>query len=285
MNRRLQNVKIGDFNTLKVARLAAFGYYLDAGTGNTSDDILLPMASALGGKISVGDELDVFIYRDSEDRVVATLKKPLAKVGEIAKLTITSNTRIGAFANFGLEKDILIPLREQKYNLNEGESYLLYIYEDKTGRLAATTDIDKYVEEMPDAVAGEKVKGIVYGFQTNGSLRVAIDHKYRGVVLKNEYFNEVKVGDEIEGTIKRIYEDGIVGIRPRGTKLEERDTLQQKIVDYLNENGGVMTFNDKSTPESIKNQFNTSKNYFKIALGGLMRQGVIEQDEFGTKLK
>lgn len=285
MIKRTKNIKLGDFNNLKVARIADFGYYLDSETGNTSDDILLPKGSALGREINLGDELHVFIYRDSQDRIIATLKTPIAKVGELANLSITSITKIGAFANFGLEKDILIPLREQKYTLQQGKSYLVYIYEDKTGRLAATTDIDKYLDILEDAVPGGKVKGVVYGYQTNGSLQVAIDSKYRGVVLRNEYFTQVKIGDEIEGTVKRIYEDGIVGIRPRGTKLEERDILSQKILDYLKENDGVMNFNDKSSPESIKKVFNTSKNYFKIALGGLMKQGLIEQDEFGTKLK
>ncbi|SHI97246.1 hypothetical protein SAMN02745163_01141 [Clostridium cavendishii DSM 21758] len=284
MKVNLRNVKLGDFNLLKIVRKADFGYYLDAKTGNTNDDILLPNGSIEGKNLSIGDEVNAFIYRDSKDRVIATLKAPLAKVGEVAYLKVTSNTKIGSFADFGLEKDILIPLREQKYRLDEGQKYLLYIYEDKTGRLAATTDIDKYLEEL-EINQGEKISGIVYGFQTNGSLRVAIDGKYKGVVLKNEYFTNFKIGDKVEGVVKRIYDDGIVGIRLRATKLEERSELQKKIVKYLEENDGVMKFNDKSSPESIKEQFNTSKNYFKIALGGLMKQDVISQDEFGTKLK
>lgn len=278
-------IKVGDYNELKVSREAAFGYYLDRGTGRSTDDILLPNGSLNGNDITVGETVEAFIYRDSMDRLIATLKKPLAKVGEVKLLGVTSITKIGAFINFGLEKDILVPLKEQKYNLEEGKKYLFYIYIDKTGRLAATTDIDKYLDELDNPEIGLEVKGIVYGFQTNGSLRVAIDSKYRGVVLKNEYFSKINPGMEINGRVKRIYDDGIVGLSIRKTKLAERDNLSEKILEYLKEHDGVMSFNDKSSPEAIRNTFNTSKNYFKMTLGGLMKQGLIFQDKFGTRLK
>lgn len=278
-------LKVGEYNELKISRKSDIGYYLDRATGRTSDDILLPKKSTNGEELNVGEKINVFIYRDSNDRLIATLKKPLAIVGDIEALEITGVTSIGAFANFGLEKDILVPLKEQKYKLEKGKKYLLYIYVDKTGRLAATTDIDKYLGEIENPELGSEVSGIVYGYQTNGSLRVALDGQYRAVVLKNEYFTDIKPGDEIKGRIKRVYDDGIVGLSIRNTKLVERDELSTKILEYLKENGGSMVYNDKSSPDDIRRVFNTSKNYFKIALGGLMKQGLIEQDPLGTKLK
>ena len=169
--------------------------------------------------------------------------------------------------------------------MEEGKKYLVYIYVDKTGRLAATTEIDKYLDEIEEPKMGTEVSGIVYGYQTNGSLRVAIDNKHRAVVLKNEYFTNIKPGDNIKGKIIKVYEDGIVGLSLRNHKLKERNELGDTILNYLKENGGVMSLNDKSTPDEIRNTFKTSKNYFKMALGGLMKKGLIEQDEFGTRLK
>ena len=276
-------INIGQFNKMKVVREADFGYYLDRGTRNTSDDILIPTGNLDGREIKVGDEVEAFIYRDSRDRLIATLKKPLAVVGDVALLEVKSITKIGAFVDFGLERDILVPLKEQKYKMEEGKKYLVYI--DKTGRLAATTEVDKYLDEIEEPKMGTEVSGIVYGYQTNGSLRVAVDNKHRAVVLKNEYFTNIKPGDNIKGKIIKVYEDGIVGLSLRNHKLKERNELGDTILNYLKENGGVMSLNDKSTPDEIRNTFKTSKNYFKMALGGLMKKGLIEQDEFGTRLK
>lgn len=278
-------INIGQFNKMKVAREADFGYYLDRETGNSSDDILIPKNNLEGKELIVGEEVNAFIYRDSRDRLIATLKEPLAVVGDIALLEVKSNTKIGAFVDFGLERDILVPMKEQKYRMIDGKKYLVYIYVDKTGRLAATTDIDKYLDELEEPKKGTEVSGIVYGYQTNDSLRVALDNKFRAVVLKNEYFTNIKPGETVKGKIIRVYEDGIVGLSLRNHKLKERNDLGETILEYLKENDGVMSLNDKSTPDEIRNIFKTSKNYFKMALGGLMKKGLIEQDEFGTRLK
>lgn len=288
-------INIGEFNNLKVVRTADFGYYLDAGTGNTSDDVLLPNKSALGKELSIGDEVKAFIYRDSKDRVIATLKEPLAKVGDIAYLKVEGKTNFGSFISFGLERDILVPFKEQEYTLKEGNKYLFYIYLDKTGRIAATADIDKHLEnidienteEIQESKyrAGDDVLGIVYGFQTNRSAMIAVDNKYRGVILHNEYFTELREGDELKLTIKKIYEDGKFGLTPRKKPVDERLELQEQILQYLKKHDGFMPFNDKSSPEEIKRVFKQSKNYFKNALGGLMKKGLITQDEKGTRLK
>lgn len=278
-------IKIGEFNSLKIARKADFGFFLDAGTGKSSDDVLLPNSNTEGRSLDVGDEVDAFIYRDSKDRLIATLKKPLATVNEVAYLKVVSKTPMGAFVDFGLERDVFVPMKEQKYTLEEGSSYLFYLYVDKTGRIAATTEVDRALSSESEYKVGDEVTGIVYGFQTNGSAMVAVEGKYRGVILRNEYFTDMKPGFEIKLRVKRIYEEGKLGLTPRGRAVDERTQLEEEILKYLSKHGGEMPYNDKSSPEEIRKVFNQSKNYFKNALGGLMKKGLITQDEKGTKLK
>ena len=278
-------INIGEFNNLKVVRKSDFGFYLQAGTGNTSDDILLPNSSVEGRELNIGDNVEAFIYRDSKDRLIATLKKPLAVVGELAYLKVVDKSPIGDFVSICLERDVLIPFVEQAGNLNIGSEYLVYLYVDKSGRIAGTTKIDRYLDTTDEYAIGDFVKGIVYGFQTNGSANIAVDGKYRGVILKNEYFTNINLGDVLELRVKKYYEDNKIGLTPRQGKLYERDSLEEKILEYLKNNGGFMKLNDKSSPEEIKKYFGTSKNYFKIALGGLMKKGLITQDTNGTSLK
>lgn len=278
-------INIGNFNKLKIARQADFGYFLDAGTESTTDDVLLPNKNALEQELNVGDEIDAFIYRDSRDRLVATLKKPLAEVGDIAYLKVVATTQIGSFINFGLERDILVPLKEKLYGLQDDKYYLFYIYLDKTGRIAATTNIDRYLETSDKYKVGDTVSGTVYGFQTNKSAMIAVDNIYRAVILNNEYFNTLHHGDKLEANVVRIYEDGKLGLSLRKSAKTEVTELQQVILNYLKEHNGFMPFNDKTSPEKIYETFNISKNYFKQALGGLLKKNLIEQATEGTKLK
>lgn len=278
-------IHIGDYNKLKIARKADFGYFLDAGTSRTSDDILLPNNSTLNAELNIGDEVEAFIYRDSKDRPVATLKKPLAKVGDLAYLKVVTTSQIGSFIDFGLERDILVPFKEKLYPLQNGKSYLFYIYLDKTGRIAATTDIERYLDIADKYAAGDTVKGTVYGFQTNNSALIAVDNMYKGVILEKEYYTELHHGDILDLTVIKIYEDGKLGLTPRKAPKVEREEIQDIIFDYLKSHGGSMPYNDKSSPEDIHSIFHVSKNHFKNALGGLMKRNLIFQDEKGTKLK
>ncbi|MBU3228565.1 CvfB family protein [Clostridium algidicarnis] len=278
-------IKIGEFNQLKVSRNTNFGFYLDAGTGDTSEDILLPNKSALGLKLVPGDEVDAFIYRDSDDRIIATLKKPLAKVGDLAYLKVVSTTTIGSFVDFGLEKDIFVPLKEKLYPLQNDSYYLFYIYLDKTGRIAATTNVETYLSTDSTYKVGDNVKATVYGFQTNNSAMVAVDNLYNGVILRNEYFTELNHGQILDLTVIKIYEDQKLGLTPRKIAKLEVDELQQTILEYLKNHDGFMIFNDKTPSEKIYKEFNVSKNHFKNALGGLMKKSLITQDINGTTLK
>jgi uncharacterized protein len=278
-------VNTGDFNKLRVARKTSFGYFLDANTGNSADDILLPNKNTPDEELNVGDEIEVFIYSDSRDRSTATMKAPYAKVGDLAYLKAVATTHIGTFIDIGLEKDILVPLKEKLYPLENNKYYLFYVYLDKTGRIAATTNIDKYLEDTSEYKIGDSVKGTVYGFQTNNSVMIAVDNKYRGVILHNEYFTELHHGDVLDLNVKKIYEDGKLGLTPRNIGKVERESLQETILEYLKTHEGFMPYNDKSSPEDIHRVFQASKNYFKQSLGGLMKKGLITQDEKGTKLK
>ena len=280
-------IKFGDYNTMKVKREATFGLFLDRESGNTSDDILLPTGSIVGDRPSIGDEVTVFIYRDSKDRLIATMKKPKVTVDNLAVLKVSSVADFGAFMDFGLERDILVPKGEMKYPLLPGKEYLVFVYEDKTGRLAASTEVGRYLELPAEDQfkAGDIVTGIVYDKQTNGTLEVAVDDKYMAIILKNEYFTDVNPGDRVTGTIKKILEDGRISFTPRKKMIEEKEELSDTILTYLKEHDGFMPYNDKSTPDEIKRQWNSSKNYFKISLGNLMKKGLIRQDEKGTYLK
>ena len=279
-------IKLGQYNKLKVKRKAEFGYFLDAETGRTSDDVLLHNRLLNKNKIEVGDEVEVFIYKDSEGRLSATMEYPKAAVGDIAYLKVVAHTKIGSFIDVGLPKDILVPFKAQKYEMTKGNRYLFYIYEDKTGRLAATTDIFPYLSVEHPYKVGDVVNGIVYGFQTNNSATVCVDNKYDGVILNNEYFTELNIGDKLENLkVIKIYEDGRLGLTPRGERKSELDLLEVAIMSYMEGNDGYMRFNNKSSPDEIATVFNSSKKNFKRALGVLMKKGLIIQNEEGTFLK
>ncbi|MGL4912064.1 MAG: CvfB family protein [Romboutsia sp.] len=279
-------IKIGDYNKLEVKRKTDFGYFLDGKTDDTKNDILLHNRLLNKNTIEVGDTVDAFIYIDSEGRKSATLVPTKAKVDEVAYLKVVAHTAIGSFIDVGLQKDILVPFKAKTYELEKGERYLFYMYLDKTGRLAATTDIDNYLTTDHEYNIGDKVTGIVYGFQTNNSAMICVDNKYAAVILSNEYFTELKIGEKIEElNVIKIYEDGKLGLSPRQGRKEELDTLETKIMNYLEGADGSMRFNDKSAPEEITTVFNTSKKNFKRALGVLMKKGLISQDENGTNLK
>lgn len=277
-------INTGEFNILKVVRKSGLGYHLGDLAGNAEDEVVLSKKNAADVEIKTGDEINVFIYRDSEDKLTATLKEPFAKVGDVAYLKVVSVTNIGAFVDIGLERDVMIPRKEQGYRLEIGSKYLFYIYLDKTGRLAATTYIDKHLTDSEDYRVGDEVKGIVYGFQTNGSAMVAVDNRLRGVILKNEYYSNISLGDELTLRVKKHYEDGKMALTPRKAAVDEKTMLQEAILEYLQNHKGSMPYNDDTSPEVIKEVFHTSKKYFKNALGGLMKQRLIILDEDGTRL-
>ena len=277
-------IKIGDYNKLTIKRESNFGFFLDGLTNNSSDDILLHKRFTNKQALKVGDVVDAFIYIDSEGRKTATLEYPKAKVGDVAHLKVVAHTQIGSFIDIGLQKDILVPFKAKTYELEKGNRYLFYIYLDKTGRIAATTDIDLHLTTDHEYKVGDSVEGVVYGFQTNGSAMICVDSKYVGVILHNEFFTKLAEGDSLTLNVIKIYEDGKLGLSPRQDRKSELDALELSIMSYLEGSDGFMRFNDKSAPEDIATVFNSSKKNFKRALGVLMKKNLITQNEEGTSL-
>lgn len=277
-------IEIGKFHNLKVASIVAIGAYLDTGTQNPKDHILLPN-NQLPEDVAQGDILQVFIYRDSKDRLIATRKKPLAQVGELAYLKVVQTSKIGAFLDWGLEKDLFLPFGEQKYKVQAGRSYLVYIYVDKSGRLSATTDIEQYLKTHGPYKKSDRVEGTVYMVKKDIGAFVAVDNQYKGLISKNEYFHEIRNGDQIEARIIRIREDGKLDLSPRKIAHKQMHIDAEMIFEKLKSNNGFLPFNDKSNPSEIKDQLKLSKGAFKRAVGKLLKENKIEQTEEGIYLK
>lgn len=277
-------IEIGKIQTLKVSNIANIGAYLDAGTGEQSDNILLPN-NQLPESIEDGDEVQVFIYRDSEDRLIATRKTPLVQVGELAVLEVKDTTRIGAFLDIGLERDVLLPFKEQKYKVLPGKKYLVGLYIDKSGRLTATTYVGKFLSCDSPYNKGEWVKGIIYSINKEIGALVAVDNKYKGLIPRSEVYKELNVGDTVDCRIIRVRDDGKLDLGTREVAYKQMDSDSEMILEKLKKYDGFMCLNDKSNPEEIKDRLKISKAAFKRAIGRLLKEGKIVQTEKGIKLK
>lgn len=279
-------IEIGKYNILKVLREKEYGFFLGGKMTKSDDDVFLPKKNIIDSeKIKINEEIEVFIYRDSPKRLVATQKKPYAIADKIAILKVCDNTDIGSFVDIGLERDVLVPFREKKYPLFVDQKYPFYIYVDKSERLAATTDIASFLSTDTDLKIGDQCSGYVFGFQTNGTALVCIEPDFYGIILREEYYSDIKEGDYIRGLrVIKIYEDGKIGLSTRGERKEEMDSLESRIISYMQGNDGFMRFNDKSDPDDLRIVFNTSKKNFKRTLGAMMKNNVVRQDEEGTWL-
>jgi len=277
-------IEIGKRQNLRIVNFTPHGAYLDGGTNNPTDNVLLP-GKEIPEEAKEGDMADVFIYRDSKDRLIATTRKPYAQVGELAYLKVVETTTIGAFLDWGLEKDLFLPFGEQKYKVQTGRSYLVAIYVDKSGRLSATTDIEKYLENCSPYSKIDRVKGTVYNVNKEIGAFVAVDNKYRGLIHKNEYYHEIRNGDQIEARIIKIREDGKLDLSPRKISHKQMHVDVEQILEKLKANDGFLPLNDNSKPETIKYQLNISKASFKRAVGALLKESKIEQTDEGIRLK
>ena len=277
-------IEVGKINRLKVTKKKEYGYFLQGEEGEK--EILIPYGNIVDkDSVDIDKEVDVFVYRDSKGRMIATQKTPKAMAGEVKILRVAENTEIGSFVDIGLERDVLVPFREKKYLILEDEKYPFYVYVDKSERLAATTDIDMYLETESDLKIGDKCNGYVYGFQTNKTALVCIEPNISGIILRDEYYKTLKEGDYLKDLrVIKKYEDGKLGLSTRGERKDEMDSLEEKILSYMEGNDGFMRFNDKSDPEDLRIVFNTSKKNFKRTLGNMMKNKKIRQDEDGTWL-
>ena len=276
-------IQIGKFQSLPVSRLVSIGAFLSAETGNEADDILLPN-NQVPPQTNVGDVLDVFIYRDSEDRLIATCQKPYIQVGELANLKVVEMTDIGAFLDWGLEKDLFLPFREQKTLVREGKRYLVAAYLDKQDRICATTDIEKYLLTESPFKKDDIVHGSVFSVKPDFGAFVAIENKYLGLIPKSEYFTSLHVGEQLELRVAVVREDGKITLSPRQVAYKQIENDVALILRQLEDHNGVLPVNDDSHPGAIKRHLQLSKKAFKRALGRLLKIKRVEQIEGGIRL-
>lgn len=262
-------LKIGTMNHLEVVDQLPFGFYLD---GGQQERILLPSNTA-PADCEVGQYLDVFVYHDSEDRIIATTKTPLAFVDQVAVLRVKSLTSVGAFLDWGLEKDLLVPFSEQEKPLSEGVEYVVYVFQDpETQRLAASTKLREFLEEEGDDLkVGSEADLIICG-RTDMGYKAVINGTHLGLLFKDEIFKPVRIGERTKGFIRRIRDDGKIDLCFQFHSAKARHDLTDQIIDDLEAHGGLSTLTDKSSPEEITNRFGVSKNAYKKALGALFKQ-------------
>ena len=268
--------EIGRINNLQVLRSVDFGLYLDAGE---LDSILLPIRYVPEGA-KVGDWLDVFIYLDSEDRLICTTETPRVKVGECANLKVVSTTPIGAFVDWGLSKDLLIPFGEQVTSMEVGQSYPVFAFIDpRTKRITGSTKIGRHLSEMALYLAPEQpVEFLIYQRTDLGYMGV-IENRCLGLLFHQDILQPIDIGQRLKGFVKEIRIDKKVTLCLQLQGQEARDELSQQILDDLKASGGTSTLTDKSTPDAIYKKFNASKASYKRALGALYKQRLIKIDK------
>lgn len=279
-------IKIGKRQKMIVDRFTSVGAYLTEveKEGEELEDIsiLLPNNELEEGELKEGDEVEVLIYMDSEDRPVATFRKTEALVGTLAKLEVTDvNPKLGAFMDWGLKKELLLPRGQQEIPVEVGKKYLVGIYEDSKGRLSATMKIYKFLLPSTSIKKNDIVSGTVYRIEPNIGVFVAVEDRYFGLIPKIEYFKDYKVGDEIEARVIRVREDGKIDLTPRERAYIQIDEDAELILGKMRLLGDSFGFTDKSSPEEIIDYFNMSKKAFKRAMGNLLKNGKVEKNEKG----
>lgn len=262
-------LKIGDYNTLKVSHKTDFGFYLDSRDGF---NILLPNKYVPSG-LKEGDEIEVFVYTDSEDRPIATTQKPLARAGEFACLMVRDVNDAGIFLDWGLEKNLLLPYSEAPRDLKPGHKCVVYVSLDKASkRIFASAKFDKHIEKKEIALSeGQAVKLMVARFTPNGVLAI-IDDKYAGIIYESEIFEKINIGDRLSGFVKKVRPDNKIDLTIRKGARDEVEAAKSKIMAKLIEKDGFLKLNDKSSPELIKQRLQMSKLTFKKAIGGLYKE-------------
>lgn len=274
-------VQIGKINNLKVLKHVDFGVYLD---GGDDGEILLPLRF-MPDPCEVGDEIDVFICYDSEDRLIATTETPKAMVHDFALLKVVATSNVGAFLDWGLSKDLFLPFAEQTRALRVGQEVLVYIYVDKSDRLSASMRLERNIEKTAaNYEEGQKVNLIIAG-RTDLGFKAIIEKRHWGVLYGNEVFQPLRQGQQIEGYIKKMRPDGKIDLSlQRSGHKAIREDVGPKILELLKQKNGFLPVNDKTPPEEIYRLFGVSKKQYKVALGGLYKKRLISVDEDGIRL-
>ena len=274
-------VQIGKVNRLKVLRKVSIGYFLD---GDTLGDLLLPMKYS-PADLKENDELDVFIYLDSEDRLIATTQTPFAMVGDFAMLKAVAVEKVGAFLDWGLLKDLLTPFKEQQVRMKKDESYLVYVYiDDNTKRVVASSKIDKFLDNIPPEYEAEQEVDLIIAYKTDLGYKAIINNTHSGIIYNNQIFTQLSVGQKLKGYINKVREDEKIDLILQKQGYENIDEFSQIIYNALRDNDNFLPVTDKSAPEEISNLFGISKKNFKKAVGALYREKIIAIEENGIRL-
>ena len=278
-------IELGKKQKLLVVKTVDFGIYLGEDRNAPQNErVLLPSKQVPEGT-KVGDEIEVFIYKDSQDRLIATTREPMLQVGQTAVLKVKQVTRIGAFLDWGLEKDLFMPFKEQTKHVQEGDECLVALYIDKSSRLAATMRVYDYLTNAQNYVKDSAVSGTVIEINPDYGVYVAIDNKYFGMIPKNEVFGKINIGDIIYGRVSKVREDGKLTISLKQKAYIQMDEDSSIIYEAIKNNGGSLPFTDKASPEIIKEHFQMSKNAFKRAVGRLLKEGKIVINETSINMK
>ncbi|TWT84317.1 hypothetical protein CA13_57940 [Planctomycetes bacterium CA13] len=273
-------IEIGRTYNLNVVKETEFGFYLDA---EDLGEILLPAKHA-PENLSIDDTVEVFLYLDSEDRPIATTQTPKAEVGEFAYLEVKDNTQIGAFLDWGLDKDVLVPFAEQHRPMTVGDSYIVFLYLDNQDRIAATSKIDKVVlEDDQHEFRPQQTVNLIIGNSTELGFKAIVNHSHWGLLYKDEVDQRLSFGQSIRGYIKQIREDGKIDLSLKSGQ-QIRDNCSQVIQDYLRDHNGFAPVHDKSPPAQISDLLGMSKGQFKKAIGALYKQRVITIEKDGIRL-
>lgn len=276
-------IKIGKRQKMRVNNISSIGAYLDGGTGDIADNILLPNNEFADIEVNPGDELNVFIYRDSEDRLIATLKQSKAVIGTMARLEIVDLMPQGAFLDWGLDKDLFLPANQMEGIITKGDEVLVGIYEDTNGRPTATMNIYKFLLPTFNFEVNDKISGTVYRVQPEIGAFVAVEDRYFGLIPTSECFKEYKIGESVECRIMRVREDGKLDLSPRELMVQQMDKDAETILKLMKE--GKFKLNDKSSPEDIKKALGMSKKAFKRAMGTLYKNKLVAKTEDGFILQ
>ncbi len=268
-------LEIGKIQSLRMVKKTDFGVYLSDGS---EERVLLPKKQ-VPFDLKTGDSVEVFVYKDSSDRIISTTVKPLITVGETALLEVKEVSKIGAFLDYGLERDLLLPFREMTTRVKEGRKYLVAMYVDKSGRLAATMNVDKYLMPAEKYGRDAEVEGMIYELHDEIGAFVAVDFKYYGLIPKKEIHCDFKVGDIIKTRVTEVRRDGKLNLSPFKKAYMQMDEDSEKVLQVIREYDGKLPYNDKASPEVIANDFGMSKAAFKRAVGKLYRERKIEIKE------
>ena len=274
-------IEIGKTNSLTILRDTPPGMYLSDG----GDEVVLLPAKFIEPEFKINDQIDVFIYKDSQDRLIATRYKPYVEINQFAYLNVTEVNQVGAFLDWGLEKDLFVPFKEQKVKMMEAYSYVVYVYLDElTQRIVASSKVNKFISnEVLEVEQGEEVDLLVYN-KTDLGFTCIINGIHKGLIYHNDLFTDLEVGDSVKGYIKLIRENNLIDLSLQNLGFKHVLSSTDLILEYLRTNEGFMNLTDKTSPDIIERKFNMSKATFKKSIGVLYRQRKVTLHDDGVRL-